>query len=114
MKAMKAGKVTKPMKASKAAKADSELQSFIDETNLEYERVHKVFEDQFWGTKMALKEGEFSKELLTSTKSAMEAFLADKARHQQAQALLASRRGTKEQKKILKIFDRTFSCYLMK
>ena len=31
-------------------------QEFIDKCNADYEKVHKEFEDQFWGTKMALKE----------------------------------------------------------
>merc|ERR1712146_260363 len=68
--AMKAGRVKKVLKTKKPVKASGtagDLQSFIDETNLEYESVHKAFEDQFWGTKMALKHGDFNKELLTST-----------------------------------------------
>lgn len=91
-----------------------DLQAFLDETNLEYERVHKTFEDQFWGTKMALTGGTFSSEKLSSSKDDMEAFLRDQERHQKVQEYLAKGEGTEEQKKTLKIFDRTFSCYLMK
>lgn len=91
-----------------------DLQAFINETNAEYERVHKAFEDQFWGTKMALSGDCFSAEKLSSTKDEMEAFLADQKRYDLVQKWVGSGIGTEEQKKTLGIFDRTFSCYLMK
>ena len=53
---------------------DAEPQTFIDSYNAEYEKLHLAFEEQFWGTKMALS-GDYTTELLTSTKSAMEDFL---------------------------------------
>jgi hypothetical protein len=52
-------------------------QSFIDEVNDEYEGLHRSFEEQFWGTKMALADPALSVDELTRTKSEMEAFLAD-------------------------------------
>jgi hypothetical protein len=30
------------------------IQEFVSSKNREYEKLHKDFEDQFWGTKMAL------------------------------------------------------------
>lgn len=39
-------------KRSKLAEATAAAAAFIDTTNAEYERVHRAFEDQFWGTKM--------------------------------------------------------------
>jgi hypothetical protein len=36
--------------SKKAKTHDDELQTFIDESNTEYERVHLAFENQFWGT----------------------------------------------------------------
>jgi len=92
--------------------ADPELQTFIDKTNVEYDRLHKAFEDQFWGTKMALS-GPFSTECLTRTKNEMEGFLQDQGRHKQVKEWMSSGKGSEDQKKVLRIFDRTFSCYLM-
>ena len=34
----------------------SDAAAFIARVNRDYERVHVAFENQFWGTKMALKE----------------------------------------------------------
>eukprot|EP00930_Biecheleria_cincta_P055071 TRINITY_DN41440_c0_g1_i1.p1 TRINITY_DN41440_c0_g1~~TRINITY_DN41440_c0_g1_i1.p1 ORF type:complete len:635 (-),score=127.93 TRINITY_DN41440_c0_g1_i1:9-1892(-) len=96
------------------APSDSDVQLFIDETNLEYERVHKAFEDQFWGTKMALAGELYSSSKLSTTKGEMEAFLRNQDRHKKVQELLATATCSEAQRHILKIFDRTFSCYLMK
>eukprot|EP00928_Gymnodinium_smaydae_P043115 TRINITY_DN28960_c0_g1_i1.p1 TRINITY_DN28960_c0_g1~~TRINITY_DN28960_c0_g1_i1.p1 ORF type:complete len:655 (+),score=164.82 TRINITY_DN28960_c0_g1_i1:46-1965(+) len=101
------------MAAAESPVSTSDVQAFIDEANLTYERLHKEFEDQFWGTKMALGGDKFSKERLSSTKNDMEAFLRDADRHATARRYLASGACTKEQAHVLKIFDRTFSCYLM-
>ena len=38
----------------------SDAQSFIDEVNAEYEARHRDFEEQFWGTKMALGDARYS------------------------------------------------------
>jgi len=51
--------------------------SFISSINTEYEALHKSFEEQFWGTKMALSDEKYSVDALTRTKGEMEAFLAD-------------------------------------
>ena len=51
--------------------------SFINSVNTDYEALHKSFEEQFWGTKMALSDERFSVPELTRTKGEMEAFLAD-------------------------------------
>jgi len=105
---------TSPRRAAKRTKMDgktAEIQQFIDETNAEYERVHRAFENQFWGTKMALKKGDFSTEQLGSTKEAMEAFLRDADRLARAKAYAADARG--EQLKVLDCFQRTFACYQM-
>jgi len=69
--------------------ASAEAQAFIDSVNLGYERVHRDFEAQFWGTKMALSEehralsgdrASYSVGELTATKGRMEDFLADEAK----------------------------------
>ena len=39
--------------------AAEQVQSFINTVNTGYESVHKRFEEQFWGTKMALPDGLF-------------------------------------------------------
>ena len=74
--------------------------------------MHRAFEAQFWGTKMALKGFETT-EALGSTKEAMEAFLRDEARLARATELAAVATDP-EQKKVLACFTRTFSCYQMK
>ena len=66
--------------------------NFVRDFNDSYERVHRAFEGQFWGTKMALKasvdssgaDGEarvvgpaYSAELLAQTKGEMEGLLSD-------------------------------------
>ena len=43
------------MSATKKARVDN-VQAFIDVANSEYEHVHVKFEEQFWGTKMVLKQ----------------------------------------------------------
>jgi hypothetical protein len=96
--------------------AEAEIQQFLDETNAEYERLHRTFENQFWGTKMNLmstEEETYSTERLSDTKESMEAFLRDPARAARAEQLLASGRASAQQQCILKCFARTFSCYQM-
>ena len=53
--------------------------AFIDDVNSKYEVLHKAFEEQFWGTKMALSDGKYNTAELTRTKGEMEGFLADPA-----------------------------------
>mmetsp|Transcript_36260 Transcript_36260/g.91287 ORF Transcript_36260/g.91287 Transcript_36260/m.91287 type:complete len:637 (-) Transcript_36260:178-2088(-) len=89
------------------------LQEFIDGVNVGYDKVHRDFEDQFWGTKMALKGDCFSVEKLGETKGKMEAFLADPVRLQETRRWLKSGIASEEQTRVLKIFERTFGCYIM-
>ena len=49
--------------------------SFINDVNTKYEALHRDFEEQFWGTKMALSDEKFSVAELTRTKGEMEASL---------------------------------------
>ena len=86
---------------------------FIEKINYEYEKLHKDFEYQFWGTKMALGGSEWSVPELTRTKAEMEAFLASKEKLAQTRELLSSTDITDEERKTLKIFERTFGCYIM-
>ena len=90
----------------------SDPQTFIDSYNAEYEKLHFAFEEQFWGTKMALS-GDYNTELLTSTKSAMEDFLKSPARLADTEEMLKKDNLTEEQTKVLKMFQRTFKCYLL-
>lgn len=99
-------------RASKRAKP-SALQAFINATNDDYNQLHHDYEQQFWGTKMNLSVGTYSKELLTSTKLAMEAILADKARLDTTREWMKSGEASPEQLKCLHIFERTFLCYIM-
>lgn len=55
----------------------TEAQSFVDKLNNSYAEKHEAFENQFWGTKMALKEGDYSTDLLSKTKKDMEDLLSD-------------------------------------
>ena len=101
---------------AKKAKLDAgtqEIQEFIDATNEEYERVHRDFEAQFWGTKMALQKGTYTTALLGSTKDAMEKFLGDSGILATARGFAASAAASKEQKVVLGCFVRTFECYQM-
>lgn len=74
---------------------------------------------QFWGTKMALSDPNYSVENLTKTKQAMEAFLADEAKLHKARELLEavqSEQADTDNNKVattLKMFERTFGCYIM-
>eukprot|EP00960_Hanusia_phi_P074464 768248-Hanusia_phi.AAC.5 len=98
-------------------------QDFIDYVNTEYEKVHRTFEEQFWGTKMGLPNGtpladgktpkEYSVEQLTRTKQEMENFLADEQKLEQSRKWLQDSGLNAEQAKVLKLFERTFGCYIM-
>ena len=96
-----------------------EIQSFIDEVNVEYEKVHVQFEEQFWGTKMALASEKYSTDELLRTKQSMEEFLASEAKLKATRELLQSGGDggeeplTPEQEATLKLFERTFGCYIM-
>lgn len=123
--------------------AMSAATTFIETINTEYEKVHKSFELQFWGTKMALGGEAYSVPELTRTKAEMEvvrlrlthtgahashaslmrvgrarvsppqAFLASKEKLAQTREYLASSDLTDDERKTLKMFERTFGCYIM-
>lgn len=58
--------------------AITNAQAFVNEYNEAYAKAHQLFEEQFWGTKMALKDsGTYSVELLSKTKADMENLLSD-------------------------------------
>ena len=94
-------------------------QEFCDRFNADYEARHAAFEEQFWGTKMALSSTEktvYSAENLTATKTAMERLLSDPAVHQEASQHLLSVQtlpDTDELRKVLQIIVRTAQCYQM-
>ena len=85
-------------------------------------QVHTKFEEQFWGTKMALKDGtllssgtappNYSVSALTETKQRMEDFLADPKKLERTRELLKGDL-TPAQQKVLTLFERTFKCYIM-
>jgi len=54
-----------------------EARSFVDQFNDDYALKHEAFENQFWGTKMALSDPCYSSEELTRTKKEMEDLLAN-------------------------------------
>lgn len=62
----------------------------MDSFNADYAKKHYAFEEQFWGTKMALAGDKFSSEELARTKKEMEDLLADPAKLSQAKTLRES------------------------
>lgn len=65
---------TEGNKQPEAAALISKAQSFVDNFNGTYEAKHYAFEQQFWGTKMALSDTpdlKFSAENLSKTKAEM-------------------------------------------
>jgi hypothetical protein len=109
--------------ATSTCSPSEKVQRFINDVNARYEGVHKRFEEQFWGTKMALPDGtmlsdgttvpEFSVAELTRTKQAMEGFLADAEKLAETRALIETGAATPEQLKVLRIFEKTFKSYIM-
>ena len=106
------GGVQAPL-SSVSASAGTSAPAFIDSVNVAYESLHRHFEEQFWGTKMALSSGAYSTAALTSTKAELETFLASKERLATTRALLAEGNLTEKEKTTLQIFERTFGCYIM-
>ena len=84
------------------------VQPFINEMNTEYDKLHRAFEDNFWATKMALKGS--SADELTRTKNEYEGFLRSKDRLAQIRTHLAA--ANDEQKRTLRIMERTFLCHV--
>lgn len=94
----------------------AEAQSFVDNFNNSYAEKHEAFENQFWGTKMALQEGEFSTDLLSKTKKEMEDLLSDPKILSQAkefkQCLETSGESSKNENlvSVLDVLIRTCQC----
>uniref|UniRef100_A0A061S728 Oligoendopeptidase f n=2 Tax=Tetraselmis sp. GSL018 TaxID=582737 RepID=A0A061S728_9CHLO len=84
--------------------------ALIDQFNKAYEEKHLAFENDFWSTKMGLKDA--SSESFTATKSAYDAFLADPSNLKTVREHLALEGLSPEQEKILKIMEKTFSSYM--
>ncbi|KAI8830928.1 oligoendopeptidase [Chytriomyces cf. hyalinus JEL632] len=89
----------------------SEVQAFIEDFNASYEAKHKAYEDNFWATKMNLA-GSSSDEL-TRTKTELDNFLGDATMLTKVQTLLGEPNLSTDQTKTLKIFERTFKCYII-
>jgi oligoendopeptidase F len=91
----------------------AQAQSFVDQINTDYEELHRSFELQFWGTKMALASKEYSISELTRTKGEMESFLADESKLSQVRQLLQDTPQDDPIFTTLKMLERTFGCYIM-
>ena len=99
-----------------------EARSFVNDFNQQYEAKHEAFENQFWGTKMALKDESYTAENLSKTKTEMENLLSDptvleKAQHYHKQLLeqetSSSASTDPALMQVLSIIVRTASCYTM-
>ncbi len=99
--------------STKTDTMSTEVAKFIDSTNANYESLHRAFELQFWGTKMALSGSEYSTDELTRTKGEMEAFLADEDKLATTRDLLKTAQSGSMEEKTLLMFERTFGCYIM-
>ena len=96
----------------------SKAQAFVDNFNQSYEEKHVAFENQFWGTKMALSSTDqvaYSTELLSTTKTAMEDLLSNPAVLKEArehlEALKADEGSDQEDlKKVLEVIVQTCKC----
>jgi Angiotensin-converting enzyme len=90
----------------------AEARAFVDTFNSSYEVVHEAFENQFWGTKMALQDPVFSAENLSRTKKEMEDLLSDPATLAKAQEL-RTQVDDEQVGKVLDIIIRTCRCNSM-
>lgn len=93
-----------------------EAQVFVNQFNHDYALKHEAFENQFWGTKMALSDPCYSPDELTRTKKELEDLLADpeilkKAKYYR-DALDTVLKGDtyKDLMKVLQIIIRTCQC----
>jgi hypothetical protein len=93
--------------------ATEEAQVFVNTVNTEYEELHRAFEMQFWGTKMALSGDSYSVPELTRTKGEMESFLADEAKLARVRELMQATTEDDPTYTTLKMLERTFGCYIM-
>lgn len=101
---------------SDASNAIATAQEFVDAFNKDYELKHFKFEEQFWGTKMALSSNDdlvFSSENLSKTKKEMEDLLSDYGTVEQAEQLKGNlpENAPKELVACLDIIIRTCNCY---
>lgn len=79
----------------------------IDRINQAYTSVHEEYENNFWSTKMGLSGS--SPEKLSSTKTALEAFLADPANLADVEKALKADGVSEEQRQTLECLRRTFA-----
>ena len=91
--------------------SSSEVGEFIAKFNRDYEKCHKDYEDNFWATKMNLAGN--SKEELTRTKSALDDFLGNREMLVKVREMMAIPSISEEHLKVLKIFEKTFLCYII-
>ncbi|KAJ3174967.1 hypothetical protein HK101_010792 [Irineochytrium annulatum] len=89
----------------------ADIGAFIESFNTAYEVKHRNFENNFWSTKMALN-GASSAEL-TRTKNELDLFLGDAAMMKVVRSYLDRKDLSKEHKKTLELFERTFTCYII-
>eukprot|EP00755_Sulcionema_specki_P012982 Sspe_Gene.52788::Locus_29228_Transcript_1_1_Confidence_1.000_Length_470::g.52788::m.52788 len=94
-----------------AKRGNDSVQAFIDEMNKKYDTKHRSFEENFWSTKMNLKDSSFDE--LTRTKNEYEGFLRDKGELAKVREHLKKSNLSDDQQKTLKCMERTFLCYLM-
>ena len=91
-------------------------QSFVDDFNLRYAAKHEAFENQFWGTKMALAstaKTPYSTDLLSRTKKEMEDLLSNPEMLGKAKShrkTLADQPDHEDLKKVLDVIIRTCEC----
>jgi hypothetical protein len=94
-------------------------QTFVDNFNKSYAEKHEMFENQFWGTKMALTSSEetpYSTDLLSKTKKEMEDLLSDAEvlkeakSHRDALTPAVSGDSASSLLKVLNVIIRTCQC----
>ncbi|KAJ3271678.1 hypothetical protein HDV01_006457 [Terramyces sp. JEL0728] len=83
---------------------------FIDKFNRKYELVHKAYENNFWATKMNLKENSITE--LSKTKGELDEFLGDQQLLEKVQGFLKQDLSPKDRKS-LQTFERVFKCYII-
>lgn len=107
------------MSSSEVPPEVAAAKAFVDNFNAEYETKHLAFEQQFWGTKMALSSPEFCSENLSKTKKEKEDLLSDyttvdkakKLRDSLPPELFTPGGDTDGLVKCLDIIIRTCNCY---
>lgn len=87
------------------------VSEFIEELNVQYEKVHKAFEDNFWATKMSLKGA--SGDALNKTKSDLDNFLGDQERLVAVREHLKNPELHPDQEHVLHTIERTLKCYIV-